>query len=361
MRLAIICPYPQGTAPGQRFRYEQYLAYWTQNGVQCDIFPFLDEPTNNILYIPNSYFAKITGVLNSLARRVLLLPYMMHYDAVLIYREACLVGYPWFEWILAHLFRKKIILDFDDAIWIPQTVSGSSLIARLRNHQKTEKLCRWASRVSCGNQFLCQYASQFNRDVRLIPTTIDTQNLHNKQKIHTNPPPNPNKKIIIGWTGSLTTMPYLQTVYKVIEQLSKKYPIQLNVISNKAPNIDLSFLQYMPWQKTTEIDDLLQFDIGIMPMTNGEWEQGKCGFKALQYMALAIPAVVSPVGVNAEIVQDGINGYYATTPEQWYNALEKLILSAELRTQMGKAGRQTIEQHYSVESQKKYYLDLILF
>ena len=111
------------------------------------------------------------------------------------------------------------------------------------------------------------------------------------------------------------------------------------------------------WSAEEEVNILNSFDIGIMPLPDDEWAKGKCGLKALSYMSLEIPTIVSPVGVNTEIIQQDVNGFLASTDQEWFQVLEKLIDEAELRERIGKAARKTVIEKYSVESQKNNYLN----
>jgi glycosyltransferase involved in cell wall biosynthesis len=116
-------------------------------------------------------------------------------------------------------------------------------------------------------------------------------------------------------------------------------------------------IQVIKWNLNTEIDDLSEIDIGIMPLPDDEWSKGKCGFKGLQYMAMEIPTVMSAVGVNKEIIEDGSNGFLASTENEWIEKLSLLIESKELRNKFGVNGRKTVVEKYSVYSQKQRYLD----
>jgi glycosyltransferase involved in cell wall biosynthesis len=144
----------------------------------------------------------------------------------------------------------------------------------------------------------------------------------------------------------------------VLEKLHQQYDFQLNVIANAPPQYQAAYIEFIPWKKATEIDDLLSFNVGLMPLTDDPWAKGKCGFKALQYMALGIPALLSPVGVNTKIVEDGVNGFICKNEEEWYQALEKLITDAKLRENMGIAGRKKVEECYSVTSNINNFLQL---
>jgi len=351
--IAIICPYPADIAPGQRFRYEQYIDYLRRRGHIVDVFPFLDEATNQILYQQGRYGAKVFGVLRGFLQRFKQVYTWKKYDYIFVYREASPIGPPIFEWLIAKVLRKKMLVDFDDAIWLTKTANRNRYLAWLRNHAKLSTICTWAYKVSCGNAFLAQYAQQFTANTVVIPSTVDTQNVHNIVKKHSHKTP-----IIIGWTGTLTTMPYLDMVYPIIAKLAQEYAVELHIISNKAPVVDYSFIKYIAWQKESEIQDLSTFDIGIMPLHDTIWEQGKCGFKAIQYLALGIPALVSPVGMNKDVVVHGVNGYHAHNTEEWLYYLRLLINNVKLRQQLGNAGRQHVLENYSVLSQQMAYDNL---
>ncbi len=146
----------------------------------------------------------------------------------------------------------------------------------------------------------------------------------------------------------------------VLHKILQEYPaVEFIVIADRPPSLDIgSSVKFIPWNSETEIKDLLQFDIGIMPLPDDEWAKGKCGFKALQYMALELPAVASPVGVNSRIINHGVNGFLCNTPEEWEEALRKLIEDSDLRKKMGINGRKTVVENYSVLSNSANFLSL---
>jgi glycosyltransferase involved in cell wall biosynthesis len=352
MKIAILCPYPLETAPSQRFRYEQYLGYLEESGFNYKVFPFLDIKTNSVLYKRGFLFQKITGILKGFFLRMLQLPQLLSFDFVFIHRESSPLGPPLFEWIIAKLFKKKIIYDFDDAIWKNQSGNNPVLIRWIKNPSKVNLLMKWSYKVSGGNQYLCDYAKKFSKNVVYNPTTIDTENYHNKIKNQY------TGKLIIGWTGSHSTLTYLYPIIPIIEKLQRKYDFEFMVICNRKPKTELKSMLFIPWNKNSEINDLLQFDIGLMPLQEDEWTLGKCGFKALQYMALGIPVLLSPIGVNKEIVTDGKDGYWCENEESWINHLSILIESEATRVEMGKRARKTVEDRYSVKSNKKNFINL---
>ncbi|WP_242693104.1 glycosyltransferase family 4 protein [Sabulibacter ruber] len=352
IRVLFVVPYPLGKAPSQRFRFEQYFDILSTAGFTFQVAPFLDDSTWAILYKKGKSLFKAFGILKGFLLRVLLLFKIGRFDFVFIHREATPIGPPWFEWIVVKVFKKKVIYDFDDAIWIPNTSEANKIVAGIKWHHKVGQICKWAYKVSCGNVYLQSYAKEFNNNAYVIPTTIDTVGHHNKIKEQREEP------VVIGWTGTHSTMKYLEPLVPVLQQLEEHYAFKFLVISNSNPELSLKSLVYLPWQKETEIEDLLKFNIGVMPLVNDPWSNGKCAFKALQYMALGIPAVVSPVGMNTEVVDDGLNGYVCATPQEWYSALETMLLDSRLRSEFGKAARNKIESCYAVTAIRNNFLGL---
>ncbi|HEX8429483.1 glycosyltransferase family 4 protein [Hymenobacter sp.] len=353
MRILFVVPYPAGKAPSQRFRFEQYLDILTQAGHSYRLAPFLSDATWAILYKPGRAGAKALGISGGFLRRMLLLFSVPAYDYIFIHREASPIGPPIFEWIIAKVLGKRIIYDFDDAIWIPNTSEANKIVAGIKWHQKAESICRWAYKISCGNAYLQDYARQFNAAATVNPTTIDTEHLHNRIRNQ-----RAAGRLVIGWTGTHSTLKYLEQVVPIVAELETRYDFEFRVISNQPPVVPLKSLRFQPWRKETEIEDLAGLHVGLMPLEDDPWAKGKCAFKALQYMALGIPALVSPVGMNTEVVQPGVNGYICNTPEDWKQALEALMLDPTLRSRLGEAARTTVVERYSVCSNQKNFLQL---
>ncbi|SHL54424.1 glycosyltransferase family 4 protein [Hymenobacter psychrotolerans] len=353
MRILFLVPYPSGKAPSQRFRFEQYLHFLTEKGWSYKLAPFLSDDTWAILYKPGHMLAKALGILAGFVRRFFLLFTVPAYDYVFIHREASPIGPPVFEWIIAKVLSKKIIYDFDDAIWIANTSAANSIVAGVKWHHKVDSICRWAYKVSCGNGYLRDYAGRFNSNAVVNPTTIDTVNLHNQVRDQRAP-----GRLVIGWTGTHSTLKYLEQIVPVLAELETEYDFEFRVISNQPPGFTLNSLKFQPWRKETEIQDLAGLHIGLMPLEDDPWAKGKCAFKALQYMALGIPPLVSPVGMNTEVVQQGQNGYVCATAAEWRSALELLLRDPHLRIRLGEAARATIVDRYSVLANKQNFLKL---
>lgn len=348
-KIAFIVPYPKGIAPSQRFRFEQYLDFLQEEQYTTSIYPFLTDKDYKLIYQPGNLLLKSIGIFIAFFKRFLLMFQLHQYAIVFIHREASPIGPPIFEWIISKVLKKKIIYDFDDAIWIDNTSDTNHFISKIKRHSKVASICKWSSMVMCGNDFLMDFAKKHNTNVVYMPTTIDTQTTHNQSKQHQ------NESITIGWTGTHSTIKYLYSIEDILFNLQKKLNFKFIVISDHPPlfkNLEASFI---PWNKDEEINDLLKLDIGIMPLVDNEWAQGKCGFKALQYMALEIPCIISPVGVNTRIIDPAVNGYLARTNEEWENYLTEMIHSKEMRIQFGKAGKKTILENYSVLAHRENF------
>jgi glycosyltransferase involved in cell wall biosynthesis len=279
---------------------------------------------------------------------------LISYDYIFIHREITPIGPPFFEWLIAKVFRKKIIYDFDDAIWTTDRVDESWLLRSLKWRNKVKFICKNSDKVSCGNEYLAAFAKQFNTHVIYNPTTIDTSHLHNLEFIKKR-----NKSLTIGWTGSHSTLKYLRDLEPVLQQIEIQFPhVQFAVIADQPIALKLKSLQFIPWSIKSEINDLYQIDIGVMPLPDDEWSKGKCGFKALQFMALQIPVVASPIGVNVKIIDHGVDGFLASTQHEWIHFLTQLIEDNQLQMTIGANGREKVLNGYSVNSNVQNFLSL---
>ncbi|HEU5292397.1 MAG TPA: glycosyltransferase family 4 protein [Cyclobacteriaceae bacterium] len=356
MKILFIVPYPLAKSPSQRFRFEQYFGILRKANHLIRIQSFLNDHGWCILYRPGKHFSKALSLLRGFIKRFFLLFQVPFFDFVFIHREAAPVGPPVFEWIIAKIFRKKIIYDFDDAIWLTDNTNESSLIKIFRWRSKVSAVCRWSYNVSCGNQFLQAFARKYNSSTFHNPTTIDTEKNHNLDLYRK---PEKGNNIVIGWTGSHSTLKYLGEIETVLQKIERDFPhVSFVVIANQKPAIKLASLKFIPWKEETEIPDLLTLDIGLMPLPDDEWSKGKCGFKALQYMALEIPAIASPVGVNTKIIRNSVNGFLCVSDQEWFEALAALINDKTLRERIGKEGRKTVVENYSVASNTEDFLKL---
>jgi glycosyltransferase involved in cell wall biosynthesis len=349
-----IVPAPLGISPGQRFRFEQYLSILKERNFHFRISNFYSLAAWKTLYTQGNKLRKIFFVFFGIFLRWLDLFRASRYTYIYIYREAAPLGPPFFEWIIAKIFRKKIIYDFDDAIWIPFTSEFNKGISKFKYSGKVSKICKWSYKISVGNQFLERFARQYNSSVFLIPTVVNTEKVYNKQQTQQTLAP------AIGWTGSFSTLKYLDIVLPVLQKLQDKYEFTFVVIADKNPELALKSYRFIQWNRETEVDDLLNFHIGLMPLYDDAISKGKCGFKAIQYMSLGIPAVVSPVGVNTDIVEDNVNGFLCIMDDDWHRRLEEMLLDPSLRTRLGLSAKKKIKEKYSVLATTQMVLDLFV-
>ena len=351
-KILFIASHRKDRAPGQRFRFEQYMDFLSRNGFPNELSYLVSEVDDKVLYTRKNYHKKYLFSLRSLAKRRADLKRLDEFDIVFIFREALMTRSTFFE-NAAKAKGKKIVFDFDDAIWLMNISDANKLFSFMKKPGKTKALISLSDMIFAGNQYLAEYAAQFNKNVKIIPTTIDTDEYKPGEK-------KPKDKITIGWSGSITTIQHFEYALPFLRELKARYgnKIEILVIGDKSYRNEELNITGKPWKKETELSDLAQIDIGIMPLPDDEWAKGKCGLKGLQYMALAIPTIMSPVGVNTEIIQDGENGFLATTPQEWVEKLSRLIEDETLRTQLGEAGRKTVEDKYSVNALKQTYLNL---
>jgi len=349
-KILFIASHRPDRAPGQRFRFEQYFSFLEQNGFQCELSFFIAEKEDRILYKQGKYFQKALIAWKAFRIRMGNVFRRNEYDIIFIFREAYLTGSVFFE----KKFKKskaKLVFDFDDAIWHLDVSAGNRRFSFLKNPGKTGYIISLCDMVFAGNQYLADYAGKYNKNVVIIPTTIDTAEYAPLPKMNDN-------AITIGWSGSITTIKHFEFAVPVLLKLQEKYgdKLKFKVIGDASYRNEALGIKGIGWKREDELQELSEFDIGIMPLPDDEWANGKCGLKGLQYMALEIPTLMSPVGVNTEIIKDGVNGFLAGEIEEWMEKLSRLIENSDLRISMGKEARKTVIDHYSVESQKNRYL-----
>ena len=342
LSVCALVPYSLGTTPSQRYRLEQWLPQLHAEGISVDLLPFTDARLMRVLHRPGAQGAKALALLRALARRSFDIARLRRYDAVIIHRAASIIGPAWLERMAAQL-GCPIIFDFDDAIYLLHTTAANRRFGWLKFPGKTSSICRLSTQVVVGNTVLADYARQFNSNVSIIPSSVDTTRFQPRHRA-------PNSKIVLGWTGSSTSQTYLEMFAPTLKEIMAQCDVELRVHSDRAPNLPGIPLVWRPWDPDTEAEELSHFDIGIMPLPNDDWARGKCAMKALLYMAMGIPTICSAVGVNCELIQHGENGLLATEPQEWVAQVQSLCADAALRSRLGEAGRKTIEKHYSMNA-----------
>jgi glycosyltransferase involved in cell wall biosynthesis len=352
MRLLAIVPSLYDTSPGQRFRLEQWEPLLRARGVEITYEPFEDEALHAILYRPGNMPSKLRLIGKAFARRAALMRRLRHYDAVYVFREAALLGPPVFERIL-HRSGVPFIFDFDDAIFVPYKSPSNGYLSYLKFPGKTRMICRLATHVIAGNPYLADYARKTNELVSIVPTTIDTD------KYDAAPSETGDGVPVIGWSGSFSTLQHLDTLRGALQKLAQQEQFRLRVIGTPDYRLEGVQVDALPWRSETEVADLKGIDIGVMPLPDEKWSRGKCGLKALQYMALGIPTICSPVGVNSDIINDSVNGMLAATEDEWVAKMTQLLRDPHLRSRLGDAGRATVESQYSAVAQAPRVFEIL--
>ncbi len=323
--------------PSSRYRIVQYLPYLRSRGLDVTVKPLFGatyfwlltwrakwlQVVAKAIYVPVRFFK----------RAVDLLP-LGHVDVIVI--EGQLFPYcpATIERLLVRL-KRKIVIELDDAIYLT------------RFHQrKIPALLRIASGAIVGNQTLAQYAQAFTDDVIVVPTVVDTDRFRPAESstVH----PHQSEVMTIVWVGLAYNLPYLELLAPTIRELQRTDRVRFRVISSRPPRLPGLEVDFTPWTFGSEVEELQRCHIGVMPLPNDEWARGKCGLKLLQYMAVGLAVVASPVGVNREIVQDGANGFWAQTEDEWHSRLLSLCRDSTLRVRMGQVARRTVEERYSL-------------
>lgn len=350
-RVLFIASHRPDRSPGQRFRFEQYIGALEKAGWRCDHSHIVTAEDDRILYRPGNYLEKARFVQRCYKVRQGDVERMNDYDVIFLYREALMTRSIRFE----QKFRRgraKLIFDFDDSVWLPNVSDANRRWSWLKDASKTSRLIGMSDLVFAGNAYLADYARRFNASTLIMPTTIDTDEYRPRQGRSEGP-------VVIGWSGSITTIQHFRFAIPALRALKDTYGdrVAFRVIGDGTYAEPALGVQGLPWRKETELDDLRAMDIGIMPLPDDEWARGKCGLKGLQYMALGLPTIMSPVGVNSEIIQDGQDGFLAGSTEEWVRKLSRLIDDADLRRRTGEAARKTVVERYSLQAWKDRYVN----
>jgi glycosyltransferase involved in cell wall biosynthesis len=341
MRVLVLAPYPLDRAPSQRFRWEQYIEPLRERGLVLEPSSFLDSRGLDVVHLSGAWPTKAAAAAAGIRRRLKDIVAARQYDLVIVHRESLPVGPAWVERLLRGL-GVPYVFDFDDAIYLPAASEANRRLSWLKRAGKTAQAIRHSSLVLAGNQHLANWAHQHTARVVVIPTTIDTDSY--RPIVRTTQAP-----LCVGWSGSPTTIVHLRLLNRVLRELQHERGIRLRVIGDASYTIDGAHVEALDWNASTEITDLSEIDIGIMPLPDDEWSRGKCGLKALQYMALGIPTVLSPVGVNRDIARDDA-AILASTEKEWSDALRVLIDDHSLRARVAHAGRGRVVSDYSVKA-----------
>lgn len=319
-----------------RVRTYQYKTLLERSGIDVDISPLLDRAYLSNLYERKTY--DVRGVLRGILRRVRELRSAKGYDLLWVEKEL----FPWLPAMAERLFSPGIpcVLDFDDAIFHNYDIHPRRTVRWLLA-EKIDSIMADAAVVVVGNQYLAHRARVAGaRRVEILPSVVDLSKYPGIRN------PGRNNMFTIGWIGSPSTSVHLLQVEDVLEQVCEKRGGKVVLVGSGGNPFTGLMATIRDWNETTEAEEIGSFDVGIMPLPDHPWERGKCGYKLIQYMACGKPVVASPVGVNQEIVEDGVNGFLASTQQEWRDALTRLKEDPNLRRAMGEEGRRKVEKQY---------------
>lgn len=324
-----------------RYRVYQFIPYLRDHGIICRVYPAVPGWLHRIFFFSSNKAVKAVGIACMLVKRFLQVPLMLSADIIFFQKPVLPHVYPFIE-RCARFFRKKIIFDFDDAVFYRSPKWGAR---QGGDHIDVNfvRIMALADVVFAGNAHLARVASDYSTNVMLFPTVVNTVYYAVNPDRYDRQGP-----LVIGWIGSPTTAGYIGRLADVMERLAKQRDVTLKIIG--ARNISFPGVRVVceDWSADRERDQLNSVDIGVAPLDDSEWSKGKCGLKILVYMACGIPVVASPYGVNRELIKDGINGFLAEDDDGWETALKALIDNATLRKRLGAEGRKTVEESYSL-------------
>ncbi len=349
MKVLYLTKYSRNGA-SSRLRSYQYFPLLEKEGIAVTVKPFFDKDYLNSLYAKKkiSKFKLATYYFE----RFFVLFSINKYDKVVIEKEIFPYFFSWFEKLLS-LLNIKYIVDYDDAIFHNYGLSPNKLIQFFLKN-KIENVMKYSDCVLAGNDYLFRKAKNSGaRRIITFPTVIDAI------KYETIPEKNPNDKVIIGWIGSPSTFKYVKKLSTVFKALKEEVPFELHIIgANEVLDFEGS-ITYLKWSESTEVAMIANMDIGIMPLENTPWELGKCAYKLIQYMGCGLPVVASSIGMNNEVVEDGVNGFLVENEHEWIEKLKILIKDSQLRKQFGSQGREKVEKAYSLQNSLNKLIPLL--
>jgi glycosyltransferase involved in cell wall biosynthesis len=347
IRVLVLSPIPEEGA-GCRFRIAQFIPYLEAKDFEVTLSPLYTTEFFRRVYKPGQRLRKSVGFAGLSIKRLTSLQGLSRFDVIFIYREVFPIGPAVIERLLSTFGGVPFVFDFDDAIFLP-SVSGVSeanrFIAAWKFPGKFATIIRLSDQVIAGNDYLAAYARRFNGTVTMIPTCVDTT------KFVPRSDQRESGKLVVGWIGSPTTAPYIRGLANVLRTVASKHRFVMRISGAgniiELPGVDV---ENPAWALDREVSLFNTCDVGVYPLPDDEWSKGKCGFKAIEFMACGVPVVAAAVGVNREIIQDGVNGFLASTEAEWVEKLQRLLEDPALRARFAEAGRRTIEERYSLRA-----------
>jgi glycosyltransferase involved in cell wall biosynthesis len=355
IRVLALATYPYEAA-ASRYRIIQYESPLRARGIDLVFRPFLDGRTFATLYDRKRIAINAVRLAFHVARRVGDLFRAFRADVVFVQREALLFGPPVFEFIVARLLHRPMVLDLDDATYLPaRSVAFGRLAELVKARWKTDAIIRWSRSVVCGNEAIAQHVRAAGVEAVVLKTIV---NLHS---FRARPPGDRPGLPVVGWVGSHSTWQYVAPLLPTLARVARDYPFTLRIVGAGPVSIEEPGLATVsaPWSLEREPADFASLDIGLYPLAEDDWAAAKSGLKAIQYMSVGVPFVVTPVGICATLGETGRTHLEARTHDDWFQALSELLSDTDRRRTMGRAGRQYAMANFSLELQADVLADVL--
>src|SRR3954452_7316433 len=343
MRVLALTPNLYGVSPGQRSSIELWDKVLAPAGIAVDHAPFETEELRRVIYRPGQPAAKAVELLRAYWRRLGSLRVLDDYDAVLVYREAALIGPELIERWAAHK-GKAIIYHFDDPLYVPYRSLWSGWGSYLKFFGKVKRILELSSAAVVHSRHPRDYAERYNRNVCQVPSIVDADVYRYE------PRPQGRDGVCVGWSGSPTTVGNLAVIAEPLRVVARRADVSVEVIGATDPPLADVPMTVRPWRADTEVADLRRLDIGLLPVPLSEWNKRKFYMKLVQYMALGIPAVCTPLGSNPDVVEHGKTGFLADTPADWQRYIELLVEHRELRARMSEHAAQVGQAKHPLQA-----------
>jgi glycosyltransferase involved in cell wall biosynthesis len=350
MKVLGLASYPVAAA-ATRYRLQQFVSPLALRDITLTIRPFIDEQLFAQLYRRDALPRTAIGLIRSALLRLTDVLRANSADVILVQREAMIFGPPMVEWLVTHVFKRPMVLDLDDATYVSYTSPTYGRLGHaLKWFRKTDDLITWSRIVTCGNRAIAEYVSSKGTRAEIVPTVVDTDIFRPAPRVGTLVP-------VLGWIGTHSTFPYLESIFPLLTELAKTHSFRLKVVGSGRADVTVPGVEVenLPWSLKHEVGDFQSIDIGLYPIDarlySGKWAAGKSGFKAIQYMAAGVPYVATPVGGSAEIGEANTTHFFASTETEWRLALATLISDSDRRRRMGAAARQEVVKNYALPAQ----------
>jgi L-malate glycosyltransferase len=353
-KILIICPYPEGIAGGQRLKYEQYFESWHEAGFEITISPFFNHAAWRILWQEGHLLSKILYTILGYFKRIGDLFRLRKFDKIYVYMWVT----PLFDSVLERLFlliAPNLIYDFDDSVFLDGTnIKGNFFRKYIKNNNKSQILIKHSSSVITSSPYNLDYCIAMNKLNAgiYIPCSLDQNRFIPFNNFS-------REKITLGWTGTFTTINYLDSIKHIIENACKQFNLKLVLITNFDYDIDGIDMEVIRWKEDTEIQDLQKIDIGLYPVIPSNWALGKGGLKTLQYMSIGIPSISTNFGTSTKIVTHGKNGFLVNNDQEWLDNIKLLIDDPSLRKNIGINAREHVLRNYSTAAIERLYLGVL--